>query len=79
MVNLAEHEAQGRIHIPEWLRDKSTDTWKNLWSDEPFEMPSDQWDAGWWTLHAQGSQIIVVANAMDRMLEHSCVAPSEKA
>jgi glycosidase len=79
VVNLAEHEAQGRIHIPEWLRDKSTDTWKNLWSDEPFEMPSDQWDAGWWTLHAQGSQIIVVANAMDRMLEHSCVAPFEKA
>jgi hypothetical protein len=23
-------------------------------------MPAEQWDSGWWTLYAQGSQVIVV-------------------
>jgi glycosidase len=61
-VNMADHDAQGRIQIPEWLGAKSTDTWKNLWSDESFEMPQDQWAQGSWTLYAQASQIFVVSN-----------------
>jgi len=34
--------------------------WKNIWSDEAFAMPTDQWDSGWWTLYAQGSQVFVL-------------------
>jgi hypothetical protein len=60
IVNLAEHEAQGRIGIPEWLRPMSAASWRNVWSDEDFSMPAEQWDSGWWTLYAQGSQVIVV-------------------
>lgn len=60
IVNLAEHEAQGRIWIPEWLRPMSVATWLNRWSDEAFFMPRDQWENGWWTLYAQGSQVFVV-------------------
>ena len=60
IVNLAEHEAQGRIGIPEWLRPMSAACWRNVWSDEDFTMPANQWDSGWWTMYAQGSQVFVV-------------------
>jgi hypothetical protein len=60
IANLADHEAQGKIEIPQWLRPMSSLNWKNLWSDEAFAMPTDQWDSGWWTLYAQGSQVFVL-------------------
>lgn len=60
IVNLAEHEAQCKIEIPNWLRPMSKSPWRNLWTDEIFEMPTDQWSSGWWTLFAQGSQVFVL-------------------
>jgi hypothetical protein len=60
IANLADHEAQGKIEIPKWLRPMSSLAWKNIWSDEAFAMPTDQWDSGWWTLYAQGSQVFVL-------------------
>lgn len=60
IANMAEHEVQGKIEIPQWLQPLSGISWKNLWSDEAFSMPTDQWDSGWWTLYAQGSQVLVL-------------------
>ena len=60
IVNLAEHEAQCKIAIPEWLRSFSGANWQDLWSDASFSMPSDQWNSGWWTFFAQGYQVHVI-------------------
>jgi len=60
VVNLADHDAQCRIRIPEWLGTLAGQNWRNVWSDEPFDIPADQWDSGWWTLYAQASQVFVV-------------------
>lgn len=60
IANLADHEAQGKIEIPLWLGPSSNVAWKNLWNDEIFQMPTDQWDSGWWTFYAQGSQVLVL-------------------
>jgi hypothetical protein len=62
IANMADHDAQGRIEIPEWLRSCSGHKWRNLWTETPFDMPADQWDSGWWTLYAHGAQVFVVAN-----------------
>ena len=60
IANLADHEAQGKIEIPMWLGPSSNVAWKNLWNDETFQMPTDQWNSGWWTFYAQGSQVLVL-------------------
>ena len=31
----------------------------NRWTDEPFEMPLDQWQTGEWTVFMQPSQVII--------------------
>ena len=72
IVNLAEHEAQGTIAIPEWLRDFRSRSWINHWPIDPksdadmdkvasaqFVIPQSQWSDGEWTFFAAGSQVIV--------------------
>lgn len=59
VVNLAEHEAQGRVHLPQWLQPLVAGPWVNRWTNAPFEMPSEQWSTGEWTVFMQGSQVIV--------------------
>ena len=60
IVNLAGHEAQGKIHLPQWLQHLSARSWRNDWSDEGFSMPAEQWHQGAWTLFAQPSQVFVL-------------------
>jgi len=65
IVNFADHEAQCKIEIPPWLTVWSSANWHNLWTDEPFLMPSDQWESRWWTFFAQGNQVLVVQSQLD--------------
>jgi hypothetical protein len=60
IVNLAGHEAQGKIHLPQWLQQLSARSWRNDWSDEVFSMPAEPWHQGAWTLFAQPSQVFVL-------------------
>lgn len=59
VVNLADHEAQGTVVLPKWLHPLAPENWMNLWTDEPFEMPLDQWQNGEWTVFMQRSQVII--------------------
>ena len=73
VVNLAVHEAQGNIAIPEWLREFRSRTWVDRWpadqelgneasrvASTEFAIPQSQWSDGEWTFFATGSQVIVV-------------------
>ena len=60
IVNLADHEAQGTILIPDWLRAGAERSWVNRWTGDDFQMPTEDWGRGAWTLYAQPSQVFVV-------------------
>lgn len=60
IVNLADHEAQGKIHLPTVLRPLANRPWKNIWTGDDFTMPSTDWQQGAWTLFAQPSQVFVL-------------------
>lgn len=60
IANLADHEAQGKIHIPAALRPLASRQWKNIWTGDDFDMPANDWQQGVWTLFAQPSQVFVV-------------------
>ena len=59
IVNLADHEAQGTVVLPQWLRPFASGNWVNRWTDAPFEMPVEHWLTGEWTVFMQVSQVIV--------------------
>jgi len=60
IVNLADHEAQGTIHLPNWLQPLAARSWVNRWTNDAFSMPTDQWQQGRWTLFTQASQVFVL-------------------
>jgi len=60
IVNLADHEAQGTIHLPTWLQPLAARSWVNRWTNDAFSMPTDQWQKGCWTLFTQASQVFVL-------------------
>lgn len=60
IVNLADHEAQGTIHLPSWLQPLASRRWTNRWTNQAFTMPAEQWQEGRWTLYAQASQVFVI-------------------
>lgn len=64
VVNLADHEAQGCLELPQWLQPLSNGAWSNLWTDTAFTMPEDQWRQGRWTLFAQPAQVFVIRHQL---------------
>ena len=60
IANLADHDAQGKIHIPAMLQSLASRQWKNIWTGDHFNMPVNDWHQGFWTLFAQPSQVFVV-------------------